>query len=391
MAFVGANGIDIHHRFDGRRGGPRLVFLNSLGSDLRIWEAVVGRLSHRFEILTFDMRGHGLTQGTPGRASIAEFSADLLALMDAVGWRSASLVGLSIGGLIAQHAAIHAPESVERLVLLDTAARIGTPESWDARMEAVRAGGLAAIGAAVVGGWVSAGFASERSAQVSAWRAMLEATPPEGYLAACAALREADYTDHVALIAAPTLCLAGDEDRATPPELVRATAERIPGARYETIAGAGHLPCLERPAELAALIAGHLAATEEAPVDRFSAGMAVRRKVLGEAHVDRATAAITPFDAPFQRFITEGAWGSVWSRPQFTLRERSIVTLALLAALGQDEEVAMHVRATANTGASADDIAEAFLHVAVYAGVPAANHAIKIAKRTLAEREETVR
>ncbi|WP_062207419.1 4-carboxymuconolactone decarboxylase [Aureimonas sp. AU12] len=118
---------------------------------------------------------------------------------------------------------------------------------------------------------------------------------------------------------------------------------------------------------------------------RFEAGMAVRRAVLGDAHVDRASAAITPFDADFQRFITEGAWGSVWARPHFTRRERSIVTIALLAALGQDEEVAMHVRATANTGASEADISEALLHVAVYAGVPAANHAIKIAKRTFAE------
>lgn len=124
------------------------------------------------------------------------------------------------------------------------------------------------------------------------------------------------------------------------------------------------------------------------PTERYRAGMATRRKVLGDAHVDRASASITEFDRSFQTFITEGAWGSVWSRPNFTLRERSIVTIALLAALGQDEEVAMHVRATKNTGASADDIAEALMHVAVYAGVPAANHAIKIAKRTLAEMEE---
>jgi 4-carboxymuconolactone decarboxylase len=113
--------------------------------------------------------------------------------------------------------------------------------------------------------------------------------------------------------------------------------------------------------------------------------MATRRAVLGDAHVDRASAATTPFDEPFQTFITEGAWGSVWSRPQLTRRERSIVTLALLAALGHDEEVAMHTRATANTGATPDDIREALLHVAVYAGVPAANQAFKIVKKTLAE------
>ncbi|TCM81967.1 4-carboxymuconolactone decarboxylase [Rhizobium sp. BK068] len=116
------------------------------------------------------------------------------------------------------------------------------------------------------------------------------------------------------------------------------------------------------------------------PSERFQQGMATRRAVLGDAHVDRAEASSTPFDKPFQDLITEAAWGHVWSRPTLTRRERSIVTIALLAALGQDEEVAMHVRATANTGASRDDICEALLHVAIYAGVPAANHAIKIAK-----------
>ncbi len=127
---------------------------------------------------------------------------------------------------------------------------------------------------------------------------------------------------------------------------------------------------------------------ENARSPRYVQGMATRRSVLGADHVDRAEAKKTGFDEPFQDLITEAAWGHVWSRPEWTKRERSIVTLALLAALGHDEEVAMHVRATANTGATPDDIREAMLHVAIYAGVPAANHAIKIVKQTLAEMEE---
>ncbi len=121
------------------------------------------------------------------------------------------------------------------------------------------------------------------------------------------------------------------------------------------------------------------------PSERYKQGLATRRSVLGEAHVDRALANETPFDQPFQQLITEGAWGSVWSREQWSKRERSMVTIALLAALGHDEEVAMHIRATANTGATRDDICEALMHVAIYAGVPAANHAFKIAKATYAE------
>ncbi len=124
------------------------------------------------------------------------------------------------------------------------------------------------------------------------------------------------------------------------------------------------------------------------PSPRFTRGMAARRKVLGEAHVDAALAAVTPFTEDFQTLITESAWGSVWSRDTISLRERSMITIALLAALGQDDEVAMHVRATRNTGASLADIKEALLHVAIYAGVPAANHAFKIAAKTYAMMRE---
>ncbi|WP_105382841.1 4-carboxymuconolactone decarboxylase [Neorhizobium alkalisoli] len=126
-------------------------------------------------------------------------------------------------------------------------------------------------------------------------------------------------------------------------------------------------------------------AEAQAPSDRYADGLQVRRSVLGDAHVDRAQANQTPFDQPFQQLITESAWGTVWSRPNWTKRERSMVTIALLAALGHHEEVAMHIRATANTGATRDDICEALMHVAIYAGVPAANHAFKVAKATYAE------
>jgi len=119
--------------------------------------------------------------------------------------------------------------------------------------------------------------------------------------------------------------------------------------------------------------------------DRFDLGMKTRRAVLGDAHVDRAEANKKPFDEDFQRLITEGAWGSVWSRPGLSHRERSMITIALLAALGHWDEVAMHVRATKNTGASPGDVMEAILHVAIYAGVPAANHAIKVARAAFAE------
>lgn len=121
---------------------------------------------------------------------------------------------------------------------------------------------------------------------------------------------------------------------------------------------------------------------------RYERGMTTRRRILGHAHVDEAEAGKTAFDAPFQELITEAAWGHVWSRDAIAPRDRSLLTIALLAGLGNDHELAMHIRATANTGATPDEVMEALLHVAIYAGVPRANHAIRIAKETFAEMEE---
>ncbi|GGD26149.1 bifunctional 3-oxoadipate enol-lactonase/4-carboxymuconolactone decarboxylase PcaDC [Aureimonas glaciei] len=387
MSFVTVNGNAVHYRRSGTPGGRRVLFLNSLGSDLRIWEAVAVELGSRCEILTYDMRGHGLTQVSPAPYTLDLLVDDALGLLDALGWPAGTLVGLSVGGLVAQGMVARDPGRFDALVLMDTAAKIGTAESWNERIAAVEAGGVASVADAVVSRWFSPAFAKEQPASLFGWRTMLAQTSTAGYAGTCAALRDADLTKAAGAISVPTLVLVGDGDLATPPDLVEATARLIPGARFERVAGAGHLPCLERPAEIAGAIAQHLeassAATAGEGASAFDRGMAVRRAVLGGEHVERATSAITGFDAAFQRLITESAWGTVWSSPRLTRRERSIVTIALLAALGQDDEVAMHVRATRNTGATADDIAEALMHVAIYAGVPAANHAIKIAKTTL--------
>ncbi len=241
--------------------------------------------------------------------------------------------------------------------------------------------------------WFTPAFRTADNALYAGCRAMLARQPVDGYCGTCAAIRDADFTAAVAAIAVPTLCVGGDQDGSTPPALVRSLAALIPGSRYVEIADCGHIPCVEQPAAYAAAVGAFLAglplsagrAAERSA--RYDKGMVTRRSVLGDVHVDRASAAATAFDQPFQTLITEAAWGTVWSGEQWTKRERSMVTIALLAALGHHDEVAMHVRATVNTGASEADIREALMHVAIYAGVPAANHAFKIAKQTLAARD----
>jgi 3-oxoadipate enol-lactonase len=258
MAFARVNGQVLHHRIAGTHGRPRLVFSNSLGSDFRIWDAVVDRLAGGFEILLYDSRGHGLSDAPSGDYSIADHSADLLALLDHLGWAKVSLVGLSVGGLIAQDIAIRHAGRLERLVLLDTAAKIGGPELWSGRIEAVGRAGLASISDAVIGRWFTEGFARERSAERQGWLNMLERTPAQGYAGTCAAIRDADFTAELGSIGVPTLVAVGDADLSTPPDLVRATAEAIPGARFEIIRDAGHLPCLETPDAVARLISDHV-------------------------------------------------------------------------------------------------------------------------------------
>jgi 3-oxoadipate enol-lactonase / 4-carboxymuconolactone decarboxylase len=393
MHFVRSGGATLHVEANLIGGRPTVVFVNSLGCDLRIWDGVVTALAPaQFGALRYDLRGQGLSDvgATPYRMS--DHVADLEALLMSVGVERALICGLSIGGMIALGLADKRPDLVAGLILCCTAHRIGTAESWNARIAAVEKGGLGAIAESVLPPWFSPAAYRDNAPFVALCRNMLVRNPADGYMASCAALREADLESAALAVSAPTLCLAGEDDRATPPEVVRGLSALIPGARFATIPGAGHAPCVEAPGAVAAHVASFAAevfdSLQGAGLDRFAQGMAVRRRVLGDAHVDAAERNKTALDADFQRFITEGAWGSVWTRPRLTLRERSMITLALLAALGHEGEVAMHTRATRNTGAAPEDIAEALLHVAVYAGVPAANKAFQTVKKTIEAMEK---
>lgn len=247
----------LHFKVDGPADAPGVVFANSLGTDLRLWDAVLPLLPRGLRYIRYDKRGHGLS-GLGGGAVIDDHAADAIAVIEEVARGPVVFVGLSIGGLIAQVVASRRPDLVRALVLSNTAARLGSVESWQARIDAVTAGGLDSIADAIMERWFAPAFRA--TPECALWRAMLTRTPARGYTAACEALAHADQTEATRALRLPAMVISGSEDGASPPALVRATADLIAGAEFHEIPGAGHLPCVETPDAWAALVAPFLKA-----------------------------------------------------------------------------------------------------------------------------------
>ena len=258
MRVVDLDGIRIRYADEGDAEGAAIVFANSLGTDLRVWDPLLPHLPGGFRLIRYDTRGHGLSETPDDPWTIEDAADDLAALLDALGVRMAVICGLSVGGLIAQSLVRRRPDLVAALILMDTAAKIGSDDLWNERISAVESRGLAAIADGVLERWFSPAF-RESDPAFGLWRAMLTRTPAEGYARLSAAIRDTDLTEAAPDIRLPVLAMAGEHDGATPPDLVRDTARLIPGARFEIIDGAGHLPCVEQPQAVAALIADFLA------------------------------------------------------------------------------------------------------------------------------------
>ena len=248
----------LHYRLSGPAGAPVLALVNSLGTDARIWDGVIARLSARYRMLSYDKRGHGLSDTPPGDYTLNHHITDLTGLLNHLNIDRLALAGVSVGGLIAQGFALRAPNRLAALVLCDTAPRVGDAAGWNARIDTVRKDGLGAIADMVMDRWFNPGFQQQRPDELALWRNLFLRSDPLGYAATCATLRDTDLTAEIRRIATPTLVVAGEADRSTPPELVRTCATAIAGARFETMPGVGHIPSIEQPAELSALIENFL-------------------------------------------------------------------------------------------------------------------------------------
>ena len=254
MGFARLNGVVLHYDSGGAAGRPPLVFSNSLGTDFRIWDAVAERLAGRYRIVRYDKRGHGLSEATAPPYALTDHVGDLVALLDHLGIEKTAVVGLSVGGLIAQGLAALHPERVAALVLSNTAHRIGTDASWNERIATVEAGGVAAVADIVMQRWFTPAYRRPENADFIGYLAMFTRTPVDGYVGTCASVRDADLTESTRALKMPTLCIGGDQDGTTPPDLVRSLADLIRNSEFRIIPDAGHIPCVEQPAAVAALI-----------------------------------------------------------------------------------------------------------------------------------------
>ncbi|MFI2464611.1 3-oxoadipate enol-lactonase [Nocardia sp. NPDC019323] len=380
--------IAVDYAVDGPDSGVPVLFSGSLGSDRRMWEPQVAALAAAgYRTIAYDHRGHGGSPTLPGPYTVAELGADALALLDALDLDSVHFVGLSLGGAVGQWLAAHHPARVRSLTLLCTAAVFLPAQGWIDRAATVRADGVASIAGAVVGRWFTPQLAGRDPELVARHTAMVSGTGEEGYAGCCAALAEWDGRADLARIVAPTLVIAGAQDPATPPEMVREIADGVAEAEFRIVGGA-HLASVESAGTVTALLRSHIQRATPLGAQRaaaFEQGMRVRREVLGDAHVDRSIAAMTEFTAPFQDFITRTAWGDIWSRPGLDHRTRRLLTLAVLTAVGNEHELDMHIRAAVRAGVPAAELAEVFLHTAIYAGVPNSNRAFALGARALTE------
>jgi 3-oxoadipate enol-lactonase len=254
MKFVTVEGITLHYVLEGLKAGVPLVFINSLGSDLRIWDKLVPYFAEHLSIIRYDKRGHGLSDCPPGPYSIRDHANDLANLLDQLQVKQAILVGVSVGGMIALDYALNHPRRVEALVLCDTAAKLGAAEYWHERIDSLANHGFDQVAAGIVSRWLSPAFIKQNPADYQGYFNMLTRTPIAGYIATCEAIRDADLRDSVGKIQAKSLVLCGAEDAATPPNLVRELAKTLPQARFELIDQAGHVPSIEQPAAMAAKI-----------------------------------------------------------------------------------------------------------------------------------------
>jgi 3-oxoadipate enol-lactonase/4-carboxymuconolactone decarboxylase len=391
MPLLKVNGVEVFYELSGPTGAPVVVFSNSLGTTLAMWDGVVPALRGRYRVLRYDTRGHGRSQVVDAPITIDDLAADLVGLLDGLEITRTHVVALSLGGMIGQALASRYPDRVASLTLMATSAYMPSQQSWDERASLVRAQGTAAIVEATMGRWFTPGYPSQAPERVSPVREAFVAVDPVGYAVCCNAIGRMDLRSVIGTISAPTLVIAGADDPATPVPMAEEIRSTIPGAEMIVLPHAAHLLAVEQAEKVGAYLVSFLDQSRSAEGDEawgavpFDVGLLNRKSVLGEEHVDRSLARAGAFAGPWQDFITRTAWGEVWGDPRLPWKTRSLVTLAMMVALHREEEFKLHVRPALKNGVTAGELQSLLLQSAIYAGVPAANAAFRWVRDVLGD------
>ena len=377
MPFAISEGTRIFYRLEGAAAKPLLVLVHSLGVDHGLWDPQMLALLRHFQVLRMDLRGHGASDSPAGDYTIEQLGRDVIAAVDSTGRDRLAYCGLSLGGMIGQWLGANTADRITHLVLANTSPRVGAPELFDARRKAVLEGGMTAVESAVMERYFSPRVLASSNPQVATTRSALLAANPVGYAGCCAAIRDMDQRPLLGRIGVPTLVIGGSLDAATPWEgHGDLLATSIPEAR-SVVLEAAHLSNVELPSAFTNALFDFLLPPQTD--DRLAAGFAMRRSMLGDAHVDRSIANATELTRDFQDLITRYAWGTIWTRPGLDPKVRRLLVLAMTASLGRWEEFRLHLRAGLAGGLELTDLKEVLLQVAIYAGVPAANTGFHIA------------
>ena len=359
-----------NYKITGTPNSPVLVFSNSLGADMGMWDELVPFLLPYFQVLQYDTRGHGGSEVTENPYSIELLGNDVIDLMNELKLEKIYFCGLSMGGLIGQWLGIHHPNRIIKLIISNTDAKIGATEIWNDRINTIAKEGMQAIVDGTMERWFTDSFRENNPNRIAEIKTVFLKNNIFGYTNSCAAVRDADFRDYLHKITVETLVITGDEDVVTNVAQAEVLAKNIPNASLKVLP-ARHLSSTELPKEYAETIIDFIVGEST-----FEKGMHVRRTVLGHAHVNKANENLNEFNGEFQNFISNYAWGEIWTRPGLSKHNRSLITIAILIALNRKAELQMHIKAAFNNGVSKDEIKEVIMQSALYCGLPAANEAI---------------
>ena len=371
---------------------PLLVVGPSLGTSVEaLWSMCAAELEGRYHVVGWDLPGHGRSAPATRAFTVEDVADGVWAIGRRVlaerGQPDGRLeyAGDSFGGAVGLQLLLTRPSwRFGRVTLIATAARIGTADGWHERAAQVRAGGTSSLLDAAPARWFAPGFAAARPQVAGGLLAALRDADDTSYAWACDALAGFDVRSVLGRIDVPIVAVAGRYDAVVQVEDLAEVARGVGDGRLVVLDDVAHLPPAETPEVVAGIVASPSAPDRMRGPVRES-GLDVRRAVLGDAYVERATARATDLTRDFQDFITSYAWGGVWTRPGLDRRSRSLITLTALVALGHHDEFALHVRGARRNGLSVQEITETLLQTAIYCGVPAANTAFQIAQRVLAD------